>query len=288
VIVKYHAAWVKSLVIAFRAFWRLVAWAENERHAHFQSNDPKPETVRHRVEAFFSEISIPFVHAWYSTRRAFWTLSYTIRTFAEWFKDPIKLSKQTRRRTEELAKSARKETCPNCECRMCRKLREEGADDDEALEKQKQKSSVGEKLVGGLERLYTVKRVSRMEGEEMESMPDYGLPLVTTTSAISLPVPGEGSDETSLAQPRQTYVRQNSESSTQFSIPRKPLRPRSESAQESDAPLLGHNDSEPVLGSESFTSEPVDGHQSLTELQDRTASEMPKVGNTGYGRLPSP
>jgi hypothetical protein len=287
VIVKYHAAWVKSFVVAFQAFWRLVAWAANERHARFQSNDPEPETVRLRVKAFFSEISIPLVHAYYSTRRALWTVGYTIRTFVEWFKDPIKLSKQTRRMTEERAKSARKETCPNCECRMCRRLREEGADDDEASEKQRQNSSVGEKLVGGLERLYTVKRVSRLEDEEMKSIPDYGLPLVTTTSAISLPMPEEDGSPTSLAQPRQTYVRQNSDSSTQFSISRKPVRLRSESAHESDAPLLSHNSSELALGSDRFTSEPVDKHRSLTEFPDLTASEMPKGGNSGYGRLPS-
>jgi hypothetical protein len=286
VIVRYHSSWMKSLVVSFRAFWRLVAWAGKERHVHFQSKESEPETIRHRMKAFFGEIASPFVHAWYSTRRAFWTVSYMMRTFVEWFKDPIKLSKQTRREAEKLAKNFRKQSCPDCECRMCRRRREEGDDDDEALQKQRMSSSVGERLVGGLERMYTTKRASRMKDEEMEPMPDYGLPLVTTTSAISLPLPGEDSSPTSPAQPRQTYVRQNSESSTQFSVPRKPLRPRSESAQENDALLLGHNTSEPVLGSESLTLEPVDERNDLAELQNLTAS-MPTSGSTGYGRLPS-
>jgi hypothetical protein len=287
IIARYHASWMKSLVVSFRAFWRLVAWAGNERHVRFQSDDPDPETIRHRVKAFFSEIAIPFVHAWYSTRRAFWTVSYTLRTFAEWFKDPIELSKQTRREAEQKAKNFRMQSCPDCQCRMCRRHREEGDDGSDALEKQRENSSVGEKLVGGLEKMYTVKRASRMRGEEMQPIPDYGLPLVKTTSAISIPLPGQEDSENSPAQIRHTYLRQNSETSTHFSIPRKPLRPRSESAQESDVLLLSQNSSEPVLGSESLTSEPFDENQDLMQLQEQTASSMPNVGNTGYGRLPS-
>jgi hypothetical protein len=279
-IVKYHAAWMKSLVVAFQAFWRVVAWAGNERHARFQSSDPHPETVRQRVKAFFSEISIPFVHAWYSMRRALWTLRYTIRTFIEWFKDPIKLSKQTRERAEELAEHARVETCPNCECRMCCRLRKQGAGDDEAFEKPKHGSSVGEKLVGGLERLYTVKRASRMEDGEMESGPEHGFSLVPTTSTISPPIPGGGRDPTSLAQPRQ-----NPEPSTRVSISRRPLQPGSEPTEEgeSEALLLGHDSSEPVSRGESSASEPVEEHRSQTELQALVGPEMPNAGYTGSG-----
>jgi hypothetical protein len=246
---------MESLVVAFQAFWRLVAWAKNERHARFQSSDPHPETVRQRVKAFFSEISIPFVHAWYSTRRALWTLRYTIRTFIEWFKDPIQLSKQTRERAEELAENARRETCPDCECRMCCRLRTQGAGDDEKFEKPKQGSSVGEKLVGGIERLYTVKRASRMEDGEMESGPEHGLSLVTT---ISRPIPGGGRDPTSLAQPRR-----NPEPSARVSISRRPLPPGSEPTEEgeSEALLLGHDSSEPAPRGGSSASELVEEYR---------------------------
>jgi hypothetical protein len=287
VIVRYHESWMKSLVVSFQAFWRLVAWAKNERHVRFQSKDPEPETIRHRVGAFCSEIAIPFVHAWYSTRRAFWTVSYTMRTFAEWFKDPIEMSKQTRRQAEEIAKHFRQESCPDCECRLCRRHREDGYDDNEPLEKRRQNSSVGERLVGGLEKKYTIKRASRMDGEEMEPIPDYGLPLVTTTSTISLPLAGQDSSPSSQSQPRQTYVRQDSDASQRFYVPRKPLQPRPEFAQESGEPLLGNDGSKPILINESWTSEPVDEHRDPMELQDLMASAMAKTGNSSYGRLPS-
>ena len=287
VIVRYHAAWMKSLVVSFQAFWRLLALAQNERHVRFQSNDLEPETIRYRVKAFRTEISIPFLHAWYSTRRAFWTMSYTMRTFAEWFKDPVDLSKQTRRKAEQIARNARMQSCPNCECRMCQRHRQAGDVDDEALEKQRKSSSVGERLIGGLEKRYTVKRALRTENEEMEPIPDYGLPLVAATSTISLPLIGQDRDWAPLAQPRQTYVRQNSDASRQFSVPRKPLRPRSESAHESETLLLSHNSSEPVLGNESLTSEAVDEQYDPTGLQDLTDSAIPKAGSSGYGRLPS-
>ena len=276
-IVRYHASWTKSLVISFQAFWRLFAWARNDRHVRFQSNNSDSETIRHRMKAFLSEIAIPFVHAWYSTRRASWTLSYTVRTFAEWFKDPIQLSIQPRRKTEQIARYVRQQYCPDCECRMCRRHREVG--DDDVLEKERQNSSVGQKLVGGLEKKYTVKRASRTVGEESEPFPDYGLPRVTTSSMISLPLTGQDDTPPIPVLPRQTYVRQNTDPSRQFSVPRKPLRPRSESMQESEVSLLGQNDM--------MTSEPVDEHHDSTELQDLGPSNMSKAGSTGYGRLPS-
>jgi hypothetical protein len=292
VIVRYHASWMKSLVVLFQAFWRLVAWAGNERHVRFQSNDPEPETIRHRVKAFFSEVTIPFVHAWYSTRRAFWTMSYTMRTFAEWFNDPIELSKQTRRKAEQIANNVRKLSYPDCECRMCRRSRESGDEEEEALEKHRQNSSIGERLVGGIQKKYTVKKASKMkdeetESEEMEPMPNYGLPQVSATSTISLSLIEEGSCPTSPAQSRQSYVRQNSDTSHTFTVHRKPHRPRSESAHSHEGLLLGNESSEPILSDETLTSEPANELQGATELQGLTASAIPQAGATGYGRLPS-
>lgn len=292
VIARYHASWMKSLVVLFQAFWRLVAWAGNERHVRFQSKDPEPETIRHRVKALFSEVAIPFVHAWYSTRRAFWTLSYTMRTFAEWFNDPIELSKQTRRKAEQIANNVRKLSYPNCECRMCRRHRESGDEEEEALGKYRQNSSVGERLVGGIQKMYTVKRASKMkdeetESEEMEPMPDYGLPQVTATSTISLPLIEEESSPTSPAQSRQSYVRQNSDTSHTFTVHRKPRRPRSESTHSHEGLLSGNESSEPILSTETLTLEPADEVQDATELQGLTAPVISQAGTTGYGRLPS-
>jgi hypothetical protein len=297
VIVRYHASWMKSLVVLFQAFWRLVAWAGNERHVRFQSNDPEPETIRHRVKAFFSEVAIPFVHAWYSTRRAFWTMSYTMRTFAEWFNDPIELSKQTRKKAEQIANNVRKLSFPDCKCRMCRRHRESGDAEDEALEKHRQNSSIGERLVGGIQKMYTVKRASRTKGEdtegegtdceEMKPIPDYGLPQVKATSTISLPLVKEENSPTSPVQSHQSYARQNSDTSHTFTVPRKPLRSRSESTHSHEGLLSGNESSEPILSTETLTSEQADEPQSATELQGLTASVISQAGTTGYGRLPS-
>jgi hypothetical protein len=297
IIVRYHASWMKSLVVLFRAFWRVVAWADNERHVRFQSNDPEPEKVRHRVKAFFSEVAIPFVHGWYSTRRAFWTLSYTMQTFAEWFNDPIELSKQTRRKAELIANNVRELSCPDCQCRMCRRHRESGDVEDEGLEKRRQNSSIGERLVGGIHKLYTVKKVSRMKGEdteggeteskEMEPMADYDLPQVTATSTFSLPLIVEEGRSTSAVQSRQSYARQNSDTSHTFTVLHKSLRSRSESTHSSEGLLSGNESSEPILGTETLTSEPVDESQDATELQGLRASMISQASTSGYGRLPS-
>jgi hypothetical protein len=297
VIVRYHASWMKSLVVLFQAFWRVVAWAGNERHVRFQSSDPEPEKVRHRVKAFFSEVAIPFVHGWYSTRRAFWTLSYTMRTFVEWFNDPIELSRQPRRKTELIANNVRKLSCPDCQCRMCRRHRESGDVEDEGLEKRRQNSSIGEKLVGGIHKLYTVKRASRNKGEdteademenrEMEPMEDYSLPQVTAASTVSLPLIVEESRSTSAVQSRQSYARQNSDTSYTFTVPHKPLRSRSESTHSYEGLLSGNGSSDPILGTETLTSEPVDEPQNATELQGLRGSVISQAGTTGYGRLPS-
>jgi hypothetical protein len=297
IIVRYHASWMKSLVVLFRAFWCVVAWADNERHVRFQSNDPEPEKVRHRVKAFFSEVAIPFVHGWYSTRRAFWTLSYTMQTFAEWFNDPIELSKQTRRKAELIANNVRELSCPDCQCRMCRRHRESGDVEDEGLEKRRQNSSIGERLVGGIHKLYTVKKVSRMKGEdtegdeteskEMEPMADYDLPQVTATSTFSLPLIVEEGRSTSAVQSRQSYARQNSDTSHTFTVLHKSLRSRSESTHSSEGLLSGNESSEPILGTETLTSEPVDESQDATELQGLRASMISQAGTSGYGRLPS-
>lgn len=288
ILVRYHESWMKSLVVSFQAFWRVVAWAENERHARFQSSGPEPVTMRHRVDAFFSEIASPFVHAWYSTRRSFWTVSYTMYTFAEWFKDPIQMSRQTRKEADKIAQKYREHSCPTCECRMCRRHRQAGHDGDNgAMEKERQKSSVGEKLVGGLEKMYTVKRASRREGDGVDRVPDYGLPQLTTTSTISLPFVGQVSGPSSPRRPRQTYVRQNSDASRHSSIPRKPVPLRSESMLDSEAPLLGSSSSEPFQSHETLASEPADDHQDMTELQELTAPARLRAGNTGYERLPS-
>jgi hypothetical protein len=103
----------------------------------------------------------------------------------------------------------------------------------------------------------------------------------------SLPLAGQDSSPSSQSQPRQTYVRQDSDASQRFYVPRKPLQPRPEFAQESGEPLLGNDGSKPILINESWTSEPVDEHRDPMELQDLMASAMAKTGNSSYGRLPS-
>jgi hypothetical protein len=175
---------------------------------------------------------------------------------------------------------------------MCRRSRESGDEEEEALEKHRQNSSIGERLVGGIQKKYTVKKASKMkdeetESEEMEPLPDYGLPQVTAASTISLPLIEEESSPTSPAQSRQSYVRQNSDTSHIFTVHRKPHRPRSESAHSHEGLLLGNESSEPILSDETLTSEPANELQGATELQGLTASAIPQAGATGYGRLPS-
>ena len=220
-----------------------------------------------------------------------------MQTFAEWFNDPIELSRQPRRKTELIANNVRKLSCPDCQCRMCRRHRESGDVEDEELEKRRQNSSIGEKLVGGIHKLYTVKRASRNKGEdteademenrEMEPMEDYSLPQVTAASTVSLPLIVEESRSTSAVQSRQSYARQNSDTSYTFTVPHKPLRSRSESTHSYEGLLSGNESSDPILGTETLTSEPVDEPQNATELQGLRGSVIPQAGTTCYGRLPS-
>ena len=140
--------------------------------------------------------------------------------------------------------------------------------------------------------MYTVKRAFKMkdeerESKEMEPLPDYGLPQVTATSTISLPLVDEESSPTSSAQSRQSYVRQNSDTSHIFTVHRKPHRPRSESSHSHEGLLLGNESAEPILGTETLTSEPADELQNATGLQGLTAPVISQAGTAGYGRLPS-
>lgn len=198
------------------------------------------------------------------------------------------MSRQTRREADKMAQKYREQSCPACECRMCRRHRQAGHDSDNgAIEKKRQKSSVGEKLVGGLEKMYTVKRASRREGNGVDRVPDYGLPQLTTTSTISLPFVGQVSGPSSPTNPRQTYVRQNSDASRHSSIPHESVPLRSESILDSEAPLLGSSSSEPFQSHETLASEPADDHQDMTELQELTAPARLRASSTGYEPLPS-
>ena len=238
IIVRYHNAWGKSIKVGWQAFWRLVAFATNERHARFQS-EKHPEKIRDRIASFIAEVCCPAVHLWYSIRRASWTLSYTFNEFGTWFKDPDTHSRQRRRDAVEEKERAWKATGPKCPCRMCVHARETGKDTDDQT-KQRKASTTGEKLVDKTMQRY---KRPKPDEEEMAVIPDHGLPRVLTNSTISSVSSAAGDDEEesrtskpkpiAAVQPRQPYTRQDSEShirpiassATPFSIQRKPITP---------------------------------------------------------------
>ena len=243
IIVRYHEAWGQSIKVGWQAFWRLVAFATNERHARFQS-DKHPEKIRDRIASFVAEVSSPAVHLWYSTRRAWWTLSYTFTEFGTWFRDPDTHSRQQRRDAVEEKEQAWKATGPKCPCQMCVHAAETGKDTDDQT-KQRKASTTGEKLVDKTMQRY--QHAKPDEEEEMAAMPDYGLPRILTNptiSSVSSVAEGDGGDRkaskpkpiTAAVQPRQPYTRQDSESHVRpshsasttarpYSIPRKPVTP---------------------------------------------------------------
>ncbi|KFX92083.1 hypothetical protein O988_07435 [Pseudogymnoascus sp. VKM F-3808] len=120
VIEKYSKAWLISLLVLLRAMWHVVKYDKKERQQRSKKGDGL--SVSGRIKDFFKEVGSPFIHGWYSTRRAWWTSKTNMRLFAAWWKNPQKLSQM---RGEELRKQWAVEELkdeggkPSCMCRMC-------------------------------------------------------------------------------------------------------------------------------------------------------------------------
>jgi len=125
------------------------------------------------------EVASPFVHSWFSIRRACWTLGFTLFTFWRWCEDPVRWSKQTRREALAETEEAREQSCSPCRCRFCKGHRANGEDPKSAGARKD--SSYGEMLVGGLEKRLIRKRVQH-------NTRPYSRPLVPVSSATSIPL----------------------------------------------------------------------------------------------------
>ncbi len=280
-IAQYHEAWMKSLRVAIQSSFQLIGYDTIERHQLFPK-DEQHVRVRDRLLAFLSEISSPLAHAWHSTRRAYWTLSYTILCFVDWWRKPISMSKQTRREAMQLAEDAKAQSnLGRCPCKMCGRHK----DEDEALEQKRKDSSFGERQLGKIEKGYTAKRLNRGEDQELEPISDYGLPRVTTSPSISMPLIGED-DSVAPARPRQTYARKNTDTSRPSTIHRKPVPSRPDSSQEDEILLPGRTSPEQIGEDENLHSGALAEHEEpggVPMVQPRS----PVSRNSGYDRLPS-
>ncbi|KFZ23728.1 hypothetical protein V502_01793 [Pseudogymnoascus sp. VKM F-4520 (FW-2644)] len=120
VIDRYSKAWLNAIIVVLRAAWRVVKYAKNERPS-IHSKD-KEMSVREQIKDFFKELGSPFVHGWYSSRRAIWTGKMNMRLFADWWKDTVYQSQkrgdalQAIWDAEETKEPGGK---PHCTCRMC-------------------------------------------------------------------------------------------------------------------------------------------------------------------------
>ncbi|OBT71254.1 hypothetical protein VF21_09484 [Pseudogymnoascus sp. 05NY08] len=126
VIDRYAGAWLNTLVVLFRAAWRVVKYAKSERQS-IRAKD-KAMSVNERIKDFFEELGSPFVHGWNSTKRAIWTGRMNMRLFAAWWKDTVYQS-QMRGADLQLVWEAEETKSPGgkpiCPCRMCYRDRED-------------------------------------------------------------------------------------------------------------------------------------------------------------------
>jgi len=202
--------------------------------------------------------------------------------FVDWWRDPIAMSKETRKQATHLAEEARAQSkLGKCNCRMCHRNK----DEDEALDRKRKESSFGERQIGKLEKGYTIKRTNRGEGQETEPIPDYGLPLVSTSPSLSIPLIGKD-DSLAPARPRQTYTRQNTDPSRPSTIHRKPVPSGPDSSQEDETLLPGRTSPEQMSRDEGPTSGALTEHEEpggVPMVQPRS----PIFRNPGYDRLPS-
>ncbi|OBT63728.1 hypothetical protein VE03_06164 [Pseudogymnoascus sp. 23342-1-I1] len=121
VIERYSKSWLNALVIILRAFWRVFKYAKSDRQTTIHEED-KTMSVHEKIKDFFGELGSPFIHGWYSTKRAIWTGKMNMRLFAVWWKDTVY---QSQMRGVELHRIWEEEETkvpggkPICTCRMC-------------------------------------------------------------------------------------------------------------------------------------------------------------------------
>ncbi|KFY46373.1 hypothetical protein V495_02527 [Pseudogymnoascus sp. VKM F-4514 (FW-929)] len=123
VIDRYSTAWLNSILVVLRAMWRVFKYDKKDRLPAIDEKDDEL-SVSKRIKDFFKEVASPFIHGWYSTRRAWWTSKTNMRLFAAWWKNPVLLSQmrgaELREQwdAEELSEEHGK---PCCICRMCKR-----------------------------------------------------------------------------------------------------------------------------------------------------------------------
>ncbi|KAF4629371.1 hypothetical protein G7Y89_g8776 [Cudoniella acicularis] len=177
VIDRYCEAWLDTTLIILTSIWNFFKYSKVDRPRHSEN---KEFTVRRRVELFFFEIAGPFIHAWYSTRGAFWTVRITMKRFAEWWHDTPGMSQKSGNDIEKAWAKERAESHPVCKCSMCKRERmKETEEKEKENEKEKKKEETMARLVVGRfrNRLLKQKLSGQKDGEE------EGEELVKTSSS---------------------------------------------------------------------------------------------------------
>ncbi|KFY14814.1 hypothetical protein V492_02399 [Pseudogymnoascus sp. VKM F-4246] len=125
VIARYSKAWLNAIIIILRAAWRVIKYAKTDRHSDERPSlfaTDKKMSVTKQITDFFKELGSPFVHGWYSTRRAIWTGGMNMRLFRDWWRNTVELS-QMRGDELQLIWEAEETVTPGgkpkCPCRMC-------------------------------------------------------------------------------------------------------------------------------------------------------------------------
>ena len=238
IISRYHEAWIKTLLVGFRALWWRFAYTTEERIER-QADGPPLHSFRTRIEGTLAEIISPITHACHNMRVARWAFSYYVHLLVLWWRDPVGRSHLTRDQAEAEEAAARTAALLECNCRICERRRRSG---DARVERRE--STYGEMIFEGLEQRYAGNR-----GRDEDSKPfplttyseppqHFRLPPIQHAPTLFFE-PGDHPDGTSETQQRHTFKRQGSlpSSPPAQQVKRKAVPPQRMSSQESQSLL---------------------------------------------------
>ncbi|KAK2780877.1 hypothetical protein FQN52_002028 [Onygenales sp. PD_12] len=121
VIERYHGTWIISIKILWSIIWRHRRYtkAEQRRSVHSTSHN----MAQQETGLFFQEISSPFTHTLYSTKRMFRTAKFNIEEFKQWWANPKEKSREFAPEIKARLKAKLRDI--QCPCAWCKHERNE-------------------------------------------------------------------------------------------------------------------------------------------------------------------
>ncbi|KAK2803546.1 hypothetical protein FQN50_006981 [Emmonsiellopsis sp. PD_5] len=166
VIDRYHNTWIVSIKLLWSTIWRHKRYTKAEQRRSVQPashNMAQKETGR-----FFQEISSPFTHTLYSTKRMFRTAKFNLEEFKEWWANPKEKSREFAPEIKARLKATLRGI--QCPCAWCKYERNEQIKAKRELEWRQREinsdSDDDDEFAG--ERAYWRERIQMDVGEDYE------------------------------------------------------------------------------------------------------------------------